>query len=176
MGGDFRTVLIEGDFYEEGDTIKARSRGQIVDVGGILAPLVGEEIQMAIHYVPPNPPDPTKWGGGCCNLQETGKCPAGHDQDPYRILNVHGQGVFRCDPTSSRCPWWLEKFDGTRQDFPLYLLIGHHARLVAATVFDVERMRDSIGPDAAEKVENMGVRVENLKDILERMKSALKEK
>ncbi len=164
--GDFRTILAEGDFYEEDGLVKVQCRGQVVSVTELLTPLLGEDIQLAIHYVPTEHPDATKWGGGCCHYQDSGFCPAGHHEDPYRILNVHGQGVLRRDSEG----WWLEKFDGGRQDFPVELLAGHHARLAAATMFDVGKMRDALKPEDLAKVEDLGVRATQLQDIITQMK------
>jgi hypothetical protein len=170
--GDFRTILAEGDFYDDAGAIKVQCRGEIIDVSALLATLIGDEIHLAIHYVPPMPPDMTKWGGGCCNYQISGFCPAGHHTDPYRLLNVHGQGVLRFNAHTG---WCLEKFDGSRQEFPIKLLVGHHARLVAATVFDVEKMRDSISPMDMDQVDCLGVKAESLQDILVQLKKQVKE-
>lgn len=169
--GDFRTVFAEGDFYLDGDSLKVKFRGDITDVTQVLESLLGEEIQLAIHYVPPMPPDMTKWGGGCCNLQATGYCPAGHHEDPFKLLNVHGQGVLRHGSDA----WYLEKFDGTKQIFPVHFLAGHHARLVAATVFDVEKMRDSLPSAVAEQVDSLGTKAKSLQDILNQLSAQVKE-
>jgi len=175
MSGEFRTTLVEGDFYLKDACLMVPYQGQVVNVDELLAPMVGEEIQLAIHHVPPSNPDPTKWGGGCCHYQTVGKCPAGHHEDPFRLLNVHGQGVLRHDPFDSRCSWWLDKFDGSRQDFHIYLLAGHHSRLAAATVFDVEKMREALGVAGSAQIEDLGVRATNLKEILDQLQKHIKE-
>lgn len=169
--GDFRTILVEGDFYEDQGSIKVQYRGHVVDVNALLEPLVGEDIQLAIHFVPVDNPDPAKWGGGCCYCQSEGWCPAGHHEDPYKILNVHGQGVLKHEDGN----WWLQKFDGSRQDFPIRLLARHHARLAAATIFDIGKIRDSLNPEDLAKVEDLGVKATQLQDILGRLKQSIKE-
>lgn len=172
MGEMFCSILAEGDFYKEDGILKVVHRNQVIEIHPLLKPLLGEEVQIAIHFVPSENPDLTKWGGGCCNLQESGFCPAGHHKDPYRILNEHGQGVLNLDSDGR---WWLQKFDGTRQTIDIGLLAGHHARLVAATVFDVEKMRDSLSPEAMEQVEGLGVKATRLQDLIGQLNQHIKE-
>jgi len=160
--GEFRTLLIEGYFYKAGDKLMSGTSTQATDVYATLLPLVGEEVQLAIHHLPANPPDPNRWGLGSCHF--TGACPAGHHVDPHKLLSVHGQGILR--NVASR--WWLDRFDGTQQEFPLHLLEGHDARVAGATVFDVEKMRESLG-DVGD-LDALGIKAEGLKDLLERSK------
>ena len=166
--GEFRTLLIEGVFYEEDGVIKASRDGSAekVLVEETLAAFVGEQVQIAIHHLPPHPINPDRWGGGCCLWEPSGKCPAGHHEHPDYLLNVAGQGVLHRDGSK----WFLDKFDGSRQEFPLSLLVGHTARVVAACLFDVEKMRESLGNlGGPVTVETLGVRAEKLKDLLSQL-------
>ena len=165
---EFRTLLIEGYFLNSTDMNlnEGLSVNLTTDVYEKLSAFVGEDIQLAIHHLPPGQPDPGKPGLGSCEWLTP--CPAGHDTDPHKLLSVHGQGVLRHEGTR----WWLDRFDGTQQEFPLHLLDGHHGRIAAATVFDVEKMRESLG-GAAGQLETLGVKAESLKDLLTQLKSAL---
>lgn len=163
--GKLQTVLIEGVFYQKEGHLVADRNGQSMVVGETLGPLVGEEIQIALHHLPPFPPNPKLWGGGCCLWQASGCCPAGHHRDPGLLLNVSGTGVLR----QAEDRWWLDKFDGTEMTLPLQLLEGHSARVVAATTFSVEAMRGTLAAQGGDALDTLGVQATHLRDILQRI-------
>lgn len=160
--GDMRTVLIEGLFhFQDGNLVTDRG-DKVVDS---LVPFIGQEIQIAIHFIPSIPLDETKWGGGCCYWQPN-PCPAGHHEHPDRLLNVAERGVLRHEDGK----WSVDKFDGTQKEIPLALLDGHMGRVAAATIFDMEAMRDALKDITPEALETLGVRATNLRDMLAELK------
>lgn len=162
--GDLRAILVEGLFYIQDGKITT-DRGDFLYEH--LEPMVGQDIQLAVHFMPPIPPDPTKWGGGCCMWQPT-ECPAGHHQHPDRILNIALRGVLGHD-TGYR--WFMDTFDGKQVDLPFALLDGHYGRVAAATVFDVQAMQEALAEKITpESLEALGVRANNLRDLMERLR------
>lgn len=164
--GTFSTALLEGLFYETEGRLTT-DRGGFVD--DLLAPLVGQDIQLAIHFVPQLPIDPQKWGGGSC-LWQPAECPAGHHEHPDRILNIAVRGVLEREDTT----WWVRQLDGKRLQIPLELLDGHHGRLAAASVFDVGKMRDAITGFDPDQIESLGVQATELRDMLSNLQAHLK--
>lgn len=164
---DLRAILIEGLFYLSPDTNKIMSdRGDSVEEH--LGPLIDQDVQLAIHFLPPTPPEPDRWGGGCCMWQPAA-CPAGHHEHPDRILNVSVRGVLGYDPTINR--WWVDTFEGNQVTLPFALLDGHHGRVAAATVFDVQAMQEALAEKITpESLEALGVRANNLRDLMERLR------
>ena len=65
-------------------------------------------------------------------------CPVGHDRHPDRMLTFHLEGVLREDP------WSIEKFDGSVVPIPFRGMPGHYGRLAAATIPDLERMKEAL--------------------------------
>ncbi len=135
-----------------------------------LDPLIGKQVNIAFHHTPPMPPDPTKWGGGCCYWQSYGWCPAGHHEQPGLLLNVTGEGVLQVNDGV----YSVKGFDGTVQDLPLHNLIGHEARVAAATMMDINKMRESLeNMVGGMSAEALGEQTNNLKDIMERLQEVV---
>jgi len=164
--GAFHTILMEGLFYESDGKLQT-DRGDFVDE--MLRPMIGEDIHLAVHYLPPIPIDSSKWGGGCCMWQPN-PCPAGHHENPDRLLNVTARGWL--GQTDGQ--WWVEQLDGKRVMIPFNLLDGHQARVAAASVFDVEAMRDSLGSITPDQVETLGAQARDLRDLLANLQDHLK--
>ena len=162
--GDLRTVLIEGLFYR--DTNGKINTDKGVDPVAQLEPFLDLDIQFAVHFLPSFPVDETKWGGGCCHWQPN-PCPAGHHDHPDRLLNMAVRGVLGRNPDET---FTIRTFDGKTIPVPLDMLDGHDARIAAATVFDVEVMRDALGDFTPENLEALGVRATNLRDLLAQLK------
>jgi hypothetical protein len=159
---DMRTLLLEGLFYI--------SEGKLVTEDGDdlyeqLVPFVGQDIQLAMHFLPPNPPDMTRWGGGCCMWQPA-ECPAGHHDHPDRLLNIALRGVLGRDVDR----WFIDTFEGNQVDLPFALLDGHHGRVAAATVIDMQAMQESLANITPEALETLGVRANNLRDLVSRLR------
>ena len=170
----FNALLLEGDFYEEEGKLWMTEHGNAHDVDEVLRPFEGQQVHIAVHMLPPMPPDPSKRGGGCCHWPEGSECPAGHHDDPLRLLNVHGDGtlIYKEGDWRTEATWWLRLFDGTEKRLPLMYLPGHDARIACTTKFDAERMA-SILED--KNVEALGTQAEHLQDILQQLQKVTKE-
>jgi len=160
---DFNAILVEGLFYEkDGSLFIEDDKGEHVAVADVLAPVVDQRVQFAVHHLPPNGIEPDKPGAGSCQWPGGVGCPAGHEVTPDRLVSFHLEGVLKVDP------WRVELFDGSRVPVPFAQMPGHYGRLGAATVVDVSKMRDILsGLD----VEKMGT--QDLEKVLERLKKAM---
>jgi hypothetical protein len=162
--GNLRTILLEGLFYTQEGKLTTGHGDFLIDH---LEPLIGQEIHLAIHFLPPNPPEMDRWGGGCCMWQPA-PCPAGHHEHPDRLLNVAVQGVLGRDTTTDR--WWIDQFDGKQVVIPFILLDGHHGRVAAASVFDVQKMQESLSDITPESLETLSIRATSLRDMLDQLR------
>jgi len=189
---DFQTILLEGICYlgdkaypdSKGRTepgffdLLVQSSGGAVSVYDTLRPLVGRQVQLAVHHVPSMPIDVHRWGGGACHWEPYGRCPFGHHTTPTRMFNEAGSGVlaYDLDHETSTGGWWLEQFDGTRLMLPLaHALPGHRSRVAAATLFAVDAMRDALAGQGLDSVESLGNRATDLRDMLEQARRMVRE-
>lgn len=174
MFDDFHAVLLEGIFYKDlrGNLAIQTPDGETL-VSSVLQPLLGKQVQLAVHHVPPMPPDPGRWGGGCC-LWQPSRCPAGHHEQSGWLYNVSGQGFL----SEAGDDWTLEGFDGSTQLLRLNLFLpGHHARVAAATLFSVEGMRENLARSGGlDLVDTLGTKASNLRDLLERLQNPMGDK
>lgn len=139
---------------------------------------MGQQVRFAAHHLPPSPPDLTKWGGGCCQWQHLGHCPAGHERRPGYLYNVTGEGTLwaeRKRPRHSRGlqtdglvhDWFLETFDGSRLPLELGQLEGHDGRVACVSLVDAETMREIVAKAGAEAV---GIQAQQIGDVLARLR------
>jgi len=183
---DFQALLLEGIFYHDSDSghlMLESDAGDHINVIKALMRLNQRQVQISVHHLPPMPPDPTKQGGGCClwggddpRFQTAGGttfCPFGHHKEPTKLLNVVAQGFLdlRVGFYESETTFAVQRFDGTEVVLPFeYHLAGHRARIAAATVMDIEKMRDVLlKAGGLEQVEGLGDQVTDLRDILRRL-------
>lgn len=180
---DFHAILLEGLFFLSEDPYpdsKGRLRPEVTDLqvitpGGAkksvyatLRPLVGQRVYFAGHHVPPNPPDPARWGGGACYWQPAALCPFGHHKNPHRLFNLTAQGVlvYDLDFESASGGWWIHADDGGKVILPLSMALpGHAGRVLGATDMSVEQMRDAAMKGGI-NVEGLGQRITDLQDLL----------
>jgi len=157
---NFKAVLLEGVFGDSPKGVCASGKA----VADELRPLVGERIRFAMHHLPPNLThlDISRWGGGSC-LWQPAPCPAGHHQDPGWLLNVTEEGTLDDQ-------WDIHRLDGTVFRLPLELMVGHYGRLAAATLFEVEKMRDALTIDDLATVDSLGGKIDSLRELLDRMR------
>lgn len=168
---DFNAILIEGLFYEQAGRFFVESEGGVQkSLVDILAPVVGQRVQLALHHVPPHGIDHTQPGAGSCRYPGGVGCPVAHDKHPDRLLSFHMEGVLRGPP------WALVRFDGGVQPLPLAGMVGHFGRVGAATIVDVEKMREQLAktdPTAlADMLAAKGVNAAELEAVLERLRKA----
>lgn len=166
----FRALLLEGLFFNshDGDLSVRTETGEVLSVSDRLRPFVGESVQLALHHLPSSGLDTEAWGWGSC-LWKPAECPAGHHLDPKHLFNFTAQGVLR------DAPWKLHQFDGSVLDLDFAAMPGHHGRFAAAMIPDVEKMREELEKlsalSALPDVTSLGSQVEELKGVLERLKS-----
>jgi hypothetical protein len=168
---EFHAVLLEGLFYlDENGVLQVRSDGgSIQSVETVLRPLVGEHIQLAVHHLPTGGVQPGAWGWGCCQWKPA-ECPAGHHNKPDFLFNFSGNGVLQQEP------WRLNLFTGGSSEIDFAKMPGHLGRLAAATVPDVEKMRDSLASLKESGSGVMGVKVDELRDMVQRLAGDKKKK
>jgi hypothetical protein len=183
---NFQAILLEGLFSggtedpdpKEGwgpltvdlSTVTVQMGGEQKSLIQTLEPLIGCQINISFHHTPPMPPDPTKWGGGCCYWQPYGWCPADHHNQPGMLLNVVGEGVLQMEDGL----YTVKGFDGTIKDLPLHNLIGHDARVAAATAMDIAKMRESLDNMVGDLgMEALGQKTDNLKEIMARLQQVV---
>jgi len=136
----------------------------------VLSVLEGQRVKFAAHHLPPTTqPDPSKWGGGCCLWQPSGKCPAGHHERPTWLFNISLEGVL----IRTGEAWSVESFDGKTTALSLReMLVGHHARITSATLLDVEKMREAVeSKNMTDTVEDLASRADDLRDLLTRLRN-----
>jgi hypothetical protein len=193
---DFQALLLEGIFYQDDDhgLMVTPDKGPPVRVIDALMRLNERNVQISAHHLPVMPPDPTRWGGGCC-FWEQGRagqfkaygsdtepfCPFGHHHEPTKLFNLVAQGILHYKgefyPSEDRVV--IHQFDGTEVDFKTAFqsyLPGHRGRIAAATVVDIEKMREALLKSGGlGMVEGMGERINDLKDMLSRMQDEIKD-
>jgi hypothetical protein len=192
--GEFQAILLEGLFFlsanpnpDSQGVVRPGFNDLIVQtptgersVYATLRPLVGQRVYFAAHHVPSEPIDASRWGGGSCHWQPasghqddparwqpTPRCPFGHHEHPTRLLNLVAQGVLAYDFDHATCTggWWVDCADGSRVILPWLHLVGHTARVAAATMMAAEQMRDAAMASGMD-VEGLGTQVADLRDLV----------
>jgi len=163
----FRALLLEGVFYNKDSQLLCTSNKGVENLFDMLTSVEGQRIKFAAHHLPPTlQPDPSKWGGGCC-LWQPAKCPAGHSEKPTWLFNLSVEGIL----VRSNAVWSIESFDGKTTALPLQtMLVGHYARVAAATMLDVEKMREAVASQDLPNVEGLASRAEDLRKLLSRLR------
>jgi hypothetical protein len=168
----FHAVLVEGLFYEkDGSLFIEKDGGEHVSWDETMAPLLDQRVQVAVHHLPPHGIQPELPGAGSCRFAGGVGCPVRHDIHPDRLLSFHTDGVLQKDP------WRVEKFDGSVLPLPLKGMPGHFGRVGAATIMDVEKMREKLAqmsPEAMlEALSSSGVGADELAAMLERLRKGV---
>jgi hypothetical protein len=185
---DFQALLLEGIFYHDSDSgalMLESAKGDHVNVVEAMMRLNQRQVQISVHHLPPMPPDPTKQGGGCClwgtqprftTHGGTTFCPFGHHKEPTKLLNVTAQGILdlRVGFYESETTFAVQKFDGTEVVLPFqHHLAGHTGRIAAATVVDIEKMREALLKSGGlGMAEGLGERIGDLKELLGQIEKA----
>lgn len=165
---DFHAVLVEGVFDKDEGSFRILPSpiASFKNVYDELHPLIGFRVRIAMHHLPPNLAalDDSRWGGGSC-LWQPSPCPAGHHVRPGYLLNVTGEGVLRHEDGV----WFLDQLDGSEFPLPFDQMVGHYGRIAAATLLDVDKLRDSLSLDDLAAVEGLSDKIESVKDLLARL-------
>jgi len=182
MTSRFRMETLSGIFWiKDGKTLllSPEDGGDAIDVFAVLNSFVGFKVKVALHHWPTDPPQTGKWGGGCCFWQPSGKCPAGHHENPTYLLNVGGEGFLNRSGDS----WWVD-VDGTLEPLPFDKMEGHQGRLVILTLIDLEEFKkgftlpdiplDGDGPQATpEQIDAVAAAARDLRDLVGQFKEFL---
>jgi len=159
----FQVILLEGSFSADDSDLRVQlDDGSHKSVYEALRPLVGQRVQFALHHLPPHGIEVGKPGAGSCLHPEGVGCPVSHDQYPDRMLTFHLDGVLREDP------WSIERFDGSVIPIPFRGLPGHYGRVAAATILDMERMREALSRFSPQALK--GLQGSEVEDLLERLR------
>jgi hypothetical protein len=136
------------------------------DMDVVLSEFEGQHIRLLVHHRPLNPPDHSRWGGGCCFLQSTGHCPFGHHEDAGRVFS------FNCAGTLTRTDrgWELDGVAGPLE-VPLDFLIAHRGQVIilrSSDTTDLQEKVDSLDPSNLKNpsIEDLYSRLNEIKDTL----------
>lgn len=165
----FTVVVFEGAFQKEKGRLGVREGGSFRSVEDALAPLVGQNVKVALHYVPEGL-DSGKPGFGSCLHPH--RCPV-HTQKPGVMFNFQGEGLLE----KSGEVYHLRTFQGI-VSLPLNSLLGHRGRVLASPVMDVGKMREVVESSGFDfnRVQQMGAEAERLREVLTRIQETMKEK
>lgn len=136
------------------------------DVDAVLAKFEGQHVRLLVHHRPLNPPDNSRWGGGCCLLQNTGHCPFGHHEDAGRVF------AFSCAGTLERegSGWRIKGIEGPL-DVPLESLIAHRGQIILLRSPDLDALQDkvdSLDPSnlKGSSIDDLYTRLNEIRDTL----------
>lgn len=176
---DFQAILVEGLFYEHtdnGELFIERDDGVHVSWMSVIEPVLGQHIQLALHHLPPNGLELGKPGAGSCRWPDGVGCPVRHDLSPDRLLSFHMEGVLteghKLVSGADGPNWTMMGFDGIRKEVPLRGMPGHYGRVGAASLMDVEKMREALMGVSSEALAASGVNVTDLEAMLDRLRKA----
>lgn len=127
---DFRGVFYEhnSDFWVA-DEIEGNR-----NVTSELRTFANQKVRLIAHHLPQQPHDHSRWGGGCCMLENTGFCHFGHHVQRNNLYTFDGVGVFRTD-------WHLDGYDYVcRPSF----LVGHRSQVLISRLLDLEDLGSKI--------------------------------
>ncbi len=130
---DFYSDIVTGILYLRDEVPSVQSSGGIVSLSDFFRPFQDKTTVIKAHHWPEEPYDKDRWGAGCCLLESSGVCPAGHHKHPAYLFSWSFEGIFREKGIGD---WWLEPKTGDPQPFPLGMLLGHRVRIVAMVVSD----------------------------------------
>jgi hypothetical protein len=160
----FQAILTEGLFsVRDGNALVQQDDGYVASVNALLEPVVGQRVQLALHHVPPNGVKRGSPGLGSCTFPDGKGCPVDHGRYPNMLLSFSDEGVLRKEP------WRLGKFDGSVAVIPITGMDGHYGRLGAATIVDVEKMRESLSGLDPATLASAGLDASTIKDMLDRL-------
>ncbi len=139
-----------------------------------LRAFVGTNVTLLFQHEPEKPLDPSKWGGGCCMWQRTGKCPSGHHDRPGYLHVFSQKGSLREEGGK----WFVSK-----EQIRIDMFNGHRCRFVVVPDIEKESLLSDLGQldvemkDLQDKVFNTEHKKQFEKlDELKSRASALREK
>lgn len=159
-----------GVFYREGGRLMAADElDGPRDVDEMLGRFEGREVRVLAHHRPHEPHDNERWGGGCCVLENTGRCHFGHHDNPKSIYTFNGVGVLRADGAR----WLLDPKEGDALDCRVTFLEGHRSQLVVTSIPNLEQIEEKVRSFDPANFEN--ATLEDLTDTLGEMRDYIAE-
>jgi hypothetical protein len=159
-----------GVFYREDRRLMLADEFEgLRDVEEEISTYVGQKVRLLAHHRPLEPVDDSRWGGGCCMLENSGHCHFGHHRDPRSAFQFNSVGVLRVDGER----WYLDPDSGDAVECPVDFLLGHRSQIVVTTIPDTEALDEKIrelDPSSAE-----GKTIEELSDQLTKTRDLLAE-
>jgi hypothetical protein len=161
-------INLIGVFYWEGDRLMVADEfdgGR--DVGVDLEALVGHQLRLLAHHRPVEPINKTRWGGGCCFLENTGECHFGHEDDPGALYTFNEVGVLRVDGRQ----FFLDIEDADPKECNVDFLTGHRSQIVVTSIPDMDEITEkvkSFDPSNIEEptLENLTERLSEMRDFI----------
>ena len=93
-------IALTGPFYSAQSRLYVEQEGQDpASVDDLLEGVLGRAVDLAVHHLPPKPPQRQAPGFGSCLWR--GQCPLGHREDPTWLYSAHVQGVLSRDGTGT---------------------------------------------------------------------------
>lgn len=166
-------TLLEGVFYEgpDGTLMVADGPRGAASVTDALLELEGTKVILLAHHLPPDPPDPARWGGGCCMYEPSGECPVGHHERKGYLYTFKHAGTLEC-----RGSKWGVTTDQGRHEPWLESLVGHRSQIVISAIPDVEDLKAKLNLDEQPKtLEDLEARITAMRDLFVQVND-LKEK
>lgn len=165
---EFRVVNYAGIlFSKHGEWhLTDEEKGEINLVHELRA-MSGGKVQVTIQHAPRDPPDKTRWGGGCCMWEGTGQnCPSGHHERPGYLYSIAGVGEIVYDTSGGKNPWILRREEGG--PLPVYfgMLEGHRCQFVVVPSVnpeDLTSMMQNLNPN---NLGDLMARAEQLKAFI----------
>lgn len=159
-----------GVFYrEDGRLMVADEFEGVRDVDDVLGRFEGHEVRVVAHHRPHEPHDKERWGGGCCVLENTGRCHFGHHENPHNIYTFNGVGSLRSDGPR----WLLDPKEGDALDCRVGFLEGHRSQLVVTSIPDLEQIDEKVKSFDPSNLE--AATLEDLTDRLSEMRDYIAE-
>jgi hypothetical protein len=158
-----------GVFYREDRRIMVADEFEGArDVDEELSEYEGQHLRLVAHHRPLEPVDESRWGGGCCMLENSGRCPFGHHEDPRRAFVFNARGVLR-----KRDDLWILEQESGELECLVECLVGHRSQIIVITVPDVESLEDRIREIQDESPE--GKTIDELRQKIEQTRDLLSE-
>jgi hypothetical protein len=165
-----RVIDLLGVFYEEDTHL------MVVDefdgsknVDEVLSTFQDSETRLLAHHRPHEPHDKTRWGGGCCHLENTGECHFGHHERPDSIYTFNASGILRREEGD----WVIEKEDGSKLKVYTKVLVAHRSQIVITSVPDLSQIEEKVKSFDPSNLD--GASLDELTDQLKDMKSYLEQ-
>lgn len=166
--GALKTLCLEGIFFKNGIDVLCVENGAgfNVEVDAEFEKLVDRQVRIAVMHVPVTNAAKGAPGGGSCYWKGPGPCPAGHADNPDRMLVFTAEGLL----TKTTDGWAVQTFSGSKKVVPLHLMEWHLGRVVGATTDAVEKMRDALAKlDPNQQVEALSGQAGELREKLSRL-------